>query len=151
MSWRPDDDCPPAWNWFTWSAWRERDGQGRTDTLLFPSCVVALTLVLWPPMGLRPSMPLGTMAVWLRSRGRGAAPTCRSTAPAKAPVGVGHREAGMWWLIVGTRYLCHLASLSVPSTPYLFPKLRWLSGVRPAEGLARDWVCKKTSINVSGR
>lgn len=73
----------------------ETEAQGRTDTLLFPSRGGVLTLVLWLPMGFKPSMPLGTMADWLRRRGRGAAPTCRSAAPAKAPVGGRHGEAAL--------------------------------------------------------
>lgn len=77
----------------------ETEGQGGADArthgthAVFPSRVVALTLALWLPMGPKPSMPLGAMAAWPRSRGRGVAPTLRSAAPAKAPAGGRYRES----------------------------------------------------------
>lgn len=98
------------------------EGQEGTVTCLpLPSHVVALTLALGP----KPSMPLGAMAAWPRSRGCEVAPTFRSAAPAKEPVegrykmvatmgGGGHPPpqhraypafpnhfSGMWWLAVG--------------------------------------------------
>lgn len=88
----------------------DTEDQGATVTPLFPSHVVILTLALWPPMGPKPSMPLGAMAVWPRSWGRGVAPTFRSAAPAKAPVGGRYREAGNGG---------HSAGWGPPSTPSL--------------------------------